>query len=171
MRIKVLLVILSFLVLNGCASTGKLASTPSLTQDFSQDLGALKNKFSDIELYRPIQFSWKNLTSFDELPPRPPLSEVSKKLGPADKKSKNWMEWMGLAAFNIALGSIYGTWGASAIAMLIFIAPAETHVWEKGNKRVTARVDAPGVTGYQKRMAYWEWKEVDNQVLSMDAVK
>ncbi len=170
MKIKIFVAILSFFVLSGCASTAKLTSTPSSISEFSEDLSSLKETYTDIKLYEPVEFSWEYITSLEKPAPSPSLAEVNKKLGATEEKKRNWLEWLGFTAFNIAIGSIDGTWGASAIVQLMFITPNETHTWEKENKRITARIHSSALTGYEKRLAHWEWEE-EYQVLSMEGAR
>ena len=163
--------VLITIFLGGCASSTKLQSTPTTNEEFSAPLSTLKTNYTDIPRYEAIWMSWDKVWSSETYAPKPSLTELNNKWGQAKTEKKNWFEWMRGSAIMAAYSAASGSWGIFAIVQLILIKPTETHTWEMGDKQITAHIYGSGFNGYEDRLAYWEWEQSDNQVLTMDSAE
>ena len=143
-----LLIVLTSLILSGCATKAHFNNTPTSDSEFTKSLPTLEQEYSDIK-------------EFDRLfasPEEAPKAQELKDLWGEPKTEKRW----GLYSLGLAIGAgivAMGYWPLAVIAIAFNPTPPEKYAWEKGNYEITATGRNDAWVGYEKRIHSWEWEE------------
>lgn len=141
------------LLLSGCATTANFNSVPVTASEFDKPLPDIKAEYTDVSLY---ERSWKRFFSAKT----GNYADLETKWGKADKVEKRWGEKLAGSAFLLALVA-YGALPVAGYVVIeaLSIQPSENHYWNKGNTQVEAFIIRPGLAGYERKVAMWEWKK------------
>lgn len=149
-----LTLLLSFtLLVTGCASKASFAHTPVQPSEFDHNKTALDNVYADIPTYEE---------RFRLNPASHPAAEGLQTLwGAPQEVDPHWTEYVATHALNIGLAVLLSVEFLIPLTFLILPTPPETHTWNKGNYTIDAHVSKTLITGYDDRMSYWEWSEIE----------
>lgn len=157
---KVLFIIcLTAVSLVGCATTTSLTSIPTTNEEFSQSIATIRDKYSDVSLYEPQKYKWRDMLTFKSPPPRPAINALESQWGSPQRIERKWGEWSTSTLLVWVLGAVTGQWWVSGVTTIVFFPPVETYHWYKETSHVEARVTHFIFHGYEGRLASWQWRE------------
>lgn len=158
MKIKIALIVVWLLLLEGCVATTPLNAVPQTQDEFKLPPATLLARYPEIKKYQDEFAGWPM--------GNPRFNDVVMRWGwpesiriESERKNVMTANLLGLAAA-ISSGSPLVMGIAGAVGL--FTSPQETYTWNKGDYQIRATFSK---LGDQQQLHYWDWRhKADNKL-------